>query len=108
MNFSFRLWSARFLLALGVLVIVVGALTLNLTPVVAGALLLGLGHGIMAVHELNTNTRMLLGFARGRSRERNYETDRQLDALQQRGPGLRDDPAASLDPHPSGRPPAGA
>lgn len=103
MNFDFRLWSARFLLGLGVLVVVVGAFTLNLTPIVAGAILLGLGHGTLAVHELNTNTKFLLGFARGLSRERSHEAPYLHLATDERnGPGLRDDPAGPLDPHPSG------
>ena len=110
MNKHFRVWSARFLLGLGVLVILVGALSLNLTPIVAGALLLGLGHGILAVHELGLQTKALLGVAQGVvRRERNHEARlSHLGPDGQSGPGLRDDPAEPVDTYPSSSQPARA
>lgn len=103
MNKHFRVWSARFLLALGVLVIIVGALSLNLTPIVAGAVLLGLGHGILAVHELSTQTKALVGVAHGAvRRERNHEIPSSHPAADgSSGPGLRDDSTESVDPYPA-------
>lgn len=100
----FRLWSARFLLVLGVLVIVVGALSLNLTPIVAGAVLLGLGHGILAVHELSAQTKALLSVARSAMRrERNHEiSPAHSAAAESTGPGLRSDPADVMEPYAEG------
>lgn len=96
----FRVWSAHFLLVLGVLVIVVGALSLNLTPIVAGAVLLGLGHGILAVHELSAQTKGLLSVAHGAlRRERNHETASVRPAAESTGSGLRDDLADVVEPY---------
>lgn len=102
MNKVFRIWSARFLLLLGVLVIVVGALSLNLTPIVAGAVLLGLGHGILAVHELSAQTKALLSVAHGAiRRERNHEASSAypVAAAGANRPSLRDDPADAVEPY---------
>ena len=100
----FRVWSARFLLFLGVLVIILGALSLNLTPIVAGAVLLGLGHGILAVHELSAQTKALLGVAQGAlRRERTYESPPPHVASDEpAGPGLRDDSSEPVDAYAAG------
>ncbi len=107
---KFRLWSARLLLFLGVLTLVAGALSLKLAPIIAGAVLLGLGHSILAVHELSAHTKALLGVAHGRVRRERTREIRSSSPLadEPAGPGLRDDPAASVDPYTPSRHPAGA
>ena len=106
---KFRLWSARLLLFLGVLTLVAGALSLKLAPIIAGAVLLGLGHSILAVHELSAHTKALLSVAHSRVRRERTREIRSCSLTDEpAGPGLRDDPADPMDPYAPSRHPAGA
>lgn len=99
---SFRLWCARFLLGLGVLIIFLGVLTFNLTPIVGGAVVLGLGHGILVVGELLTQTKTLVSLTYGaRRRERDYEgSDARPDHRGvSRGTSVQDDPPEFVEPY---------